>query len=145
MYAILKGELNQKALRFDRKMSVIFYLKSIYRKIAIVFSMTCYERDFLSGILSKDYKLDLKIGYHIGVAFWIYDDILNYTFKMNDIHKQTLSNLKEGSILYHLFWHFINTNHFEYLLKKELKINDFEIEQVVKLINHYDSKRLKKL
>lgn len=139
MHSILKGELNQKALRFNLKMNLIDYLRSISGKTAAIFEMACYEGANLAGLSASQCKLARKIGYHIGIIFQITDDVLDYSDTSKVLDKPVQEDLREGVytlpliLAYHK-----NPDNFNPLLAKKAMISNAEIAQIKALIDQYD-------
>lgn len=97
MRHILKGELNQKSIRYHLPMNLIAYYYSIYGKTAALFGLSCYEGAYMNNWSAKKCLIARKIGYHVGVAFQIYDDILDYQIRSNGIPpKPKLNDINEG-------------------------------------------------
>jgi heptaprenyl diphosphate synthase len=75
---ILYGELHQKANRFDTDMTIERYLEQIQGKTAALFQLSAYF-----GAKSADVAHDLRktaenIGLHLGIAFQLMDDYLDF-------------------------------------------------------------------
>ncbi|WBW97111.1 polyprenyl synthetase family protein [Oceanirhabdus sp. W0125-5] len=79
---ICMGEIVQYNLRYSKSTSVRKYLKIISGKTAALFAISFYTGANEAGCDDKISKLLGKIGYHIGMAFQIMDDILD--FRGND-------------------------------------------------------------
>lgn len=96
IFNICTGEIEQFSSHFSLQMSVKKYLKRIAAKTAALFSLSCYIGAYESGC-SKELVNNLsKIGYDIGMAFQIIDDILDYTGDAKVVGKPTGNDLREG-------------------------------------------------
>lgn len=137
MHAILKGELNQKAKRYDLAFDKISYFRTIYGKTAAIFGLACYEGAVMGGYPQTKCKLARKIGEHIGVIFQIYDDILDYSATESKLKKPVLKDLNEG--IYTLPLILSQESHreeFIQILKKE-NLEASDIKQIMLLIDKY--------
>ena len=96
IFNICTGEIEQFSSHFSKNVSVKKYLKRIAAKTAALFSLSFYIGSYESGC-SKEIIRDLsKVGYDIGMAFQIIDDILDYTATSNVVGKPTGNDLREG-------------------------------------------------
>ncbi|MGX5376788.1 polyprenyl synthetase family protein [Ligilactobacillus sp. LYQ135] len=138
MYRILRGELNQKAIRFDLRMDMLAYLDSIYGKTAAIFGLACYEGTVLGGQSEVKCKLARKIGYHIGIVFQIHDDILDYTASIQTAHKPVLKDLSEGIYTLPLILAFKDhENEFLPILNKKSNLTSADEQKIVELIQKH--------
>ncbi|MGK0552396.1 polyprenyl synthetase family protein [Enterococcus faecalis] len=96
MKRLLLGELDQMSHRFDRKMSVLDYLRNIEGKTAELFSLSCLEGAHFGKSAPEIQRLAKRIGRHIGIAFQVYDDILDYTADAKTLKKPALEDLAQG-------------------------------------------------
>ena len=96
MRKILQGELTQKQATFDFDNSVEKYLKAINGKTAELLSLACLEGVYFAGGNRRYQQLAAKIGRAIGLAFQIYDDILNFTVGLDEADKPILSDVRQG-------------------------------------------------
>lgn len=96
IFNICTGEVEQYSSHYSQDVSVKKYLKRIAAKTAALFSMSCYIGAYESSC-SKELIKDLsRIGYDIGMAFQIIDDILDYTSDAKVVGKPTGNDLREG-------------------------------------------------
>lgn len=96
IFDICTGEIEQFSSRYSKEVSVKKYLKRIAAKTAALFSMSFYIGAFESGCSAELTNILSNIGYDIGMAFQIIDDILDYTSEDNLLGKPTGNDLKEG-------------------------------------------------
>ena len=93
---ICEGEILQDAAVFSMKTSVREYKRRIASKTAILFSLSLYLGAEESGCSAEDCSTFTKIGYNIGMAFQIIDDILDITGSQKVIGKPAGNDIKEG-------------------------------------------------
>lgn len=96
IFNICTGEIEQLSSHFSQEVSVKKYLKRIAAKTAELFSMSCYVGAYESGCSKELTNTLSKIGYDIGMAFQIIDDILDYTGNADIVGKPTGNDLREG-------------------------------------------------
>lgn len=132
------GEIEQYSSKFSLDISVKKYLKRIARKTASLFAMSFYvgaEESNCQNNLSKNLA---KIGYDIGMAFQIIDDILDYTSTENIIGKPVGNDLKEGFYTLPLIYALKsdeNSLHLKLLnnlISKQI-YDESDIEEIIKL------------
>lgn len=90
------GEIEQFSSKYVLDLSVKKYLKRIAAKTALLFYMSFYigaKESNCSESLSKNLA---KIGYYMGMAFQIIDDLLDYTGNETTVGKPLGNDLKEG-------------------------------------------------
>jgi heptaprenyl diphosphate synthase len=96
--ALCTMELEQDADRFRSSVSVRPYLRKITGKTALLFSLACHvgasEAKAPPLVASKL----RRIGYNLGMAFQIIDDILDYTGEENRIRKPRGNDVKAGIV-----------------------------------------------
>ncbi|MBN2795346.1 MAG: polyprenyl synthetase family protein [Clostridia bacterium] len=90
------GEMMQNRLRYHNDVSTKDYLKIIAGKTAALFAVSLGLGGHLAGVSEKDAKNLGRIGYNVGMAFQIKDDLLDYSSKNNVVGKDTLSDLANG-------------------------------------------------
>lgn len=90
------GEIRQNYFRYTSKINFNKYIRIISGKTAALFSLS-----FMLG--ASEAKCDLplvrtlgKVGYNIGMAFQIIDDLLDYTGDIEKLGKATQNDLKQG-------------------------------------------------
>lgn len=96
MKQLLLGELNQMASRYDSNSSVENYLQSINGKTAELFSLACLEGAAFGHASSDVVQQAAQIGRNIGMAFQIFDDILDYTSDTKELKKPVLEDFVQG-------------------------------------------------
>lgn len=90
------GEIRQNYFRYTTKINLNKYIRIVSGKTAALFSLS-----FMVGASESKCDLSLvrklgNIGYNIGMAFQIIDDLLDYTGDIEKLGKNTQSDLKQG-------------------------------------------------
>lgn len=96
MKRLLLGELDQMHTRYKKNETIEDYLQSVNGKTAELFWLACIEGAHFGGADSKTEKLAGEIGRNIGIAFQVYDDILDYTADADEFNKPVLEDLAQG-------------------------------------------------
>ncbi|HBC90284.1 MAG TPA: farnesyl pyrophosphate synthetase [Lactococcus sp.] len=96
MKKILQGELTQMQSAFNADNSIRHYLKAISGKTAELLSLACLEGAYFSGGDKQMQRSARKIGLAIGLAFQIYDDVLNFTVGLEEADKPILTDFRQG-------------------------------------------------
>ncbi|MHC5215357.1 polyprenyl synthetase family protein [Enterococcus sp. LJL128] len=96
MKRLLLGELDQMYTRYNKHITVADYLRSVTGKTAELFSLSCIEGAHFGHAPKEVEKLASRIGRHIGIAFQIYDDILDYSATEVVLKKPTIEDISQG-------------------------------------------------
>jgi len=91
-------ELDQDADRFRPSVSVRSYFKKIIGKTALLFSLACHVGASEAKASPAVTERLRRIGYNIGMAFQIIDDILDYTGNESEIKKPVGNDLRSGLV-----------------------------------------------
>ena len=91
-------EIEQNNDRFKSNISMRSYLRKILGKSALLFSLACFtgaREAKLSRDLCQRFR---RIGYNIGIAFQIIDDILDYSGNQQQMRKSLGSDINAGLV-----------------------------------------------
>ena len=92
------GEIQQGLNRFDASISIDTYLKKTYYKTATLFANSSKAAGLLSEVSQETAENLYEYGRHIGLAFQIVDDILDFTSSTDTLGKPAGSDLKSGNL-----------------------------------------------
>ena len=139
MEKILSGELGQMDQRYNRQITINQYLENISGKTAELFALSCFIGAYESGTSERFAKKCGDIGTHIGMAFQIIDDILDYTQEAYHIGKPVLEDVRQGIYSLPLLYALQKDRKIilPYLEKKEA-ISTEEINELYQLIHALD-------
>ncbi len=93
---IAEGEVLQLLNINDANTSEECYLDVIYSKTAKLFEAACQLGAVLSGLSREDELVVAKFGTHLGTAFQLVDDILDYSANSDEMGKNVGDDLAEG-------------------------------------------------
>jgi heptaprenyl diphosphate synthase len=91
-------EIEQNTNRFQFDHSVRKYFRKIMGKTALLFSLACHIGAHESNVSKQMTETLRRIGYNIGMAFQIIDDILDYSGNENLVRKPLGVDLKAGIV-----------------------------------------------
>lgn len=94
--AIAEGEVSQLIHRHDPNISEYVYMEIIRRKTACLFSAATEIGALLGSANSQHQLLMAEYGLHLGIAFQIIDDLLDYTADKTEMGKNMGDDLGEG-------------------------------------------------
>jgi len=136
---ILIGELEQMESRYNANITVKQYLRQISRKTAALFAMSCHMGAELSGVDNSAKTNARKIGYEIGMAFQILDDILDYTGESRLMGKSALEDIRQGVYSLPLIYA-MNQNRAAFipLIGKKESLCEEDISEILDLIGKYN-------
>ncbi|MBI3953953.1 MAG: polyprenyl synthetase family protein [Chloroflexi bacterium] len=95
---LCKGELNELFSAFDVKQTREHYLQRIERKTASLFAMATESGALLSNAPEAEVEALRRFGHHLGLAFQIVDDILDYMGTEEDLGKPVGNDLLQGTV-----------------------------------------------
>uniref|UniRef100_B8HMD6 Solanesyl diphosphate synthase n=1 Tax=Cyanothece sp. (strain PCC 7425 / ATCC 29141) TaxID=395961 RepID=B8HMD6_CYAP4 len=93
-----EGEIQQGFNRFDTSLTMAAYLDKTYYKTASLIANSSKAVGVLSGISAQSSQSLYEYGRHVGLAFQIVDDILDFTRSTDDLGKPAGSDLKDGTL-----------------------------------------------
>lgn len=96
--SICEAEIEQFFSRFNLNISLLTYLKRIGRKTSALFAFSCGEGAYLSDCDRSVQRNLVKFGFYFGMAFQMYDDILNLVGDVEKTGKPKGSDIREGII-----------------------------------------------
>lgn len=95
---ISEGEVQQMANAGNPTIGEDIYLQVIYRKTAKLFEASAHAGALLAGKVNADASAMSDYGRHLGMAFQIVDDVLDYQGDVASIGKNVGDDLAEGKM-----------------------------------------------
>jgi octaprenyl-diphosphate synthase len=93
-----QGEIRQMAHKGDLALSEAVYLDVIRCKTAVLFEGACRVGALLARAPEAQVKLLGDFGHHLGMAFQMADDLLDYTQESAILGKRAGADLREGKL-----------------------------------------------
>ncbi len=93
-----QGEVHQLMHKGDIHLTEEEYLEVIRRKTAMLFQAACQVSAVLAEAPPAKEAALAKYGYHLGIAFQMADDLLDYTTDSAALGKEVGADLKEGKL-----------------------------------------------
>lgn len=95
---ISSGEINQAHNAFNLAQTRQQYIRRIAAKTASLFTLSTESGAILSHAPKKSVEALRDYGYHLGIAFQIVDDILDFTSTEEEMGKPIGSDLAQGTL-----------------------------------------------
>ncbi|MGH1831774.1 heptaprenyl diphosphate synthase [Enterococcus sp. AZ048] len=96
MKKVLQGELTQMTCTFNPDQTIRDYLRNINGKTAELIRLSCQEGAYFGGADAKLQARAKRIGSAIGLAFQVYDDVLNFSLDLENSQKPVLTDVQQG-------------------------------------------------
>jgi octaprenyl-diphosphate synthase len=93
-----QGEIEQLHNRGRLDLSETEYMEVIRRKTAVLIQGACHAGALLAGAPEADAAALKSYGFHLGIAFQMADDLLDYTADPRTLGKAVGTDLKEGKL-----------------------------------------------
>ncbi len=93
---IAEGEVQQLANARNPELTEELYLNVIYKKTAALFEAACKCGAIISTDNNSEQEALSKYGYHLGLAFQLMDDLLDYDGDTETLGKNVGDDLAEG-------------------------------------------------
>lgn len=138
MKKILVGELDQLHLKNNPNITTKQYLQHVQGKTAQLFQLSCYEGAKMGGASMRVQLIAQRIGYSIGMAFQILDDILDFTATSEELHKPVLEDIKNGNYTLPLIYAMQKAPQEFSLLAKGNDSTNSDIQLIVDLVKKHD-------
>ncbi|MTI71932.1 MAG: polyprenyl synthetase family protein [Firmicutes bacterium] len=136
---ICLGEIKQFNFRYATDMNFRKYVRIASGKTAALFSLSLYVGAKESKCEESITKTFAKIGYNIGMAFQIIDDLLDYKGDNKSLGKEAQRDLIKGYYTLPLIFA-INkdkNNDIRRILNSDI-LDDNDIEKILELVNKYE-------
>jgi all-trans-nonaprenyl-diphosphate synthase len=130
---LAEGEIQQGLNRFDTNLSIDTYLEKSYYKTASLIANSSKAAGILSGVSGDMAKNLYSYGRHIGLAFQIVDDILDFTGSSDALGKPAASDLKSGNLTAPVLYALEEKPYLEVLIEREFAQEE-DLEQAIALV-----------
>ncbi|NES19602.1 MAG: solanesyl diphosphate synthase, partial [Symploca sp. SIO3E6] len=128
-----EGEIQQGLNRFNTTTTIETYLEKTYKKTASLIANSAKAAGILSGVSADIAEHLYHYGRHLGLAFQIVDDILDFTASTEVLGKPAASDLISGHLTAPVLYTLKENPQLEVLIEREFaQAND--IEQAIALV-----------
>ena len=131
---LAEGEIQQGLNRFDATLSIESYLEKSYYKTASLIANSSKAAGVLSGVSSETMQRLYNYGRHVGLAFQIVDDILDFTGSSDSLGKPAGSDLSSGNLTAPVLYAIEEKPYLEALIEREFAQED-DLEQALALVS----------
>ncbi|MBV9384867.1 MAG: solanesyl diphosphate synthase [Chroococcidiopsidaceae cyanobacterium CP_BM_ER_R8_30] len=135
------GEIQQGLNRFDQNLLLETYLEKSYYKTATLFANSAKAAGLLSDVSREIAEHLYSYGRHIGLAYQVVDDILDFTGSTETLGKPVGSDLKSGNLTAPVLFALEEKPYLRVLIEREFAQDD-DLEQAIALIR--DSRGLER-
>jgi all-trans-nonaprenyl-diphosphate synthase len=128
------GEIQQGLNRFDSNVSTETYLQKSYYKTASLIANSAKAAGLLSEVSPEIAQNLYNYGKHLGLAFQIVDDILDFTGSTDTLGKPAASDLKSGNLTAPVLFALEEQPYLEVLIEREFA-QEGDLDQALRLIS----------
>jgi len=93
-----QGEIDQLEQKGKKDLSEAQYLEIIERKTAVLIQGACQSGAIISKASQEKEDALASYGYHLGLAFQMADDLLDYTATAGELGKNPGADMREGKL-----------------------------------------------
>lgn len=127
------GEIQQGLNRFDTSLSIEAYLEKSYYKTASLIANSSKAAACLSEMSVEIAENLYRYGRHLGLAFQVVDDILDFTGSTDTLGKPACSDLKSGNLTAPVLFAMEEKPYLEVLIEREFS-EPGDLEEAIALI-----------
>lgn len=137
--ALVQGEIMQARSKKEDTMNMDYYLRKSYFKTASLICSSCKSTALLSGYSEKDpYTIaSEKFGYHLGMAYQIVDDILDFTGASASLGKPAQADMQLGLATAPILFASDSVKELRPLIERKFK-NNGDVQKAVQLASQTD-------
>lgn len=128
-----EGEILQALNRFDTNLSIETYLKKNYYKTASLLANSVKAAALLSDVPLETAQSLYEYGRHLGLAYQIVDDILDFTGSTKVLGKPAGSDLASGNLTAPVLYAILEKPYLEVLIEREFS-QAGDLEEALKII-----------
>lgn len=130
---LAEGEIQQGLNRFDSTLSIETYLDKSYYKTASLIANSAKAAGVLSMVSTEMEDHLYSYGRHLGLAFQIVDDILDFTASVDALGKPACSDLQSGNLTAPALYALEEKPYLNVLIDREFA-EDGDLEEAIALI-----------
>lgn len=133
---VSEGEVQQLVNAKNPAVTETNYLDVVHKKTAALFEAACETAAVLAGASDAQQKAATAFGYHLGVAFQLVDDLLDYQGDSSTLGKNVGDDLAEGKPTLPLIYSLQHANAAEaQLIKEAIREGGLDkLQQIVSIV-----------
>lgn len=136
---ICMSEISQYHLRYAHNMNLRKYIRIVSGKTAALFAISFFAGAKEGNCSEETQKLLGKIGYHIGMAFQIIDDLLDYKGDTEVLGKNALKDIKKGYYTLPLIFALDRDKEGEIVeILNKSSFGNEDIKEIIRLVKRYE-------
>lgn len=130
---LAEGEIQQGLSQFDLNLSLDAYLEKSYYKTASLMANSAKAVGVLSGVSAKLAEDMYHYGRHVGLAFQIVDDILDFVGSTDALGKPAGSDFRDGNLTAPVLFALEEQPYLEELIEREFH-KPGDLEEAISLV-----------
>jgi all-trans-nonaprenyl-diphosphate synthase len=128
------GEIKQAASLFDCDLTFEDYMNKSYWKTASLIAASAKSAAIFSEVSQKDQENMFEYGRHLGLAFQVVDDILDFTQTSEQLGKPAGSDLASGNLTAPVLFALKKEPRLEELIGNEF-VDEGDLEEAIALVH----------
>ena len=132
---LAEGEIRQGLKQFDTTLSLEAYLDKSYYKTATLIANSSKAVGVLSNLPDDEAENLYQFGRHLGLAYQIVDDILDFTSSDEVLGKPAASDLRSGNLTAPTLYAIREVPYLKTLIEREFSEPE-DIEQAIDLVHN---------
>ena len=132
---LAEGEIRQGLKQFDTTLSLEAYLDKSYYKTATLIANSSKAVGVLSNLPDDEAENLYQFGRHLGLAYQIVDDILDFTSSDEVLGKPAASDLRSGNLTAPALYAMREVPYLKTLIEREFSEAE-DIEQAIELVHN---------
>jgi heptaprenyl diphosphate synthase len=136
--ALSIGEIQQMKTAYSINQTIDDYLTKIKNKTASLFSTCCRLGALVCGAIEEEIEMLGLYGENLGIAFQVYDDVLDISGKESSMGKSVGTDLRDGTLTIPVFFALEETSESDELKKivESKNMSDDELEKAIEIIRN---------
>jgi geranylgeranyl pyrophosphate synthase len=133
MSTIIEHLVRGEVMQLSGKSQLIYYLQKNFYKTASLMANSCKSAALLGGYDDTLVQASYRYGKHVGMAFQLVDDVLDFEGSQESMGKPALSDLNAGLATAPVLFACEENSSLRQLVERRFK-EDGDVEQAVELV-----------
>ncbi len=131
---LAEGEIRQGLKYFDTSLSLEAYLEKSYYKTATLIANSSKAVGVLSGLPEAESENLYQFGRHLGLAYQVVDDILDFTSSAEVLGKPAASDMRSGNLTAPVLYAMQDVPYLKTLIERQFSEPE-DFEQAIELVH----------